>query len=181
MRLLTENRLVTTAVDHDILLERLHVTFGLSGGFLEWLNSFLTGCTLSVVHGPTRSGWAPAPYGLPQSSILGPLLYIIYTSGLSTLLAETGALGHLYADDIQAYMYIHCRPANASLVVGKMGDVLGKLETWMSSNRLRLNPAKTKFMCFGTRQQLTKLNLDDLANKFPSYTFQLQLVTLLSY
>ena len=64
-------------VDHDILLERLHVTFGLhvSGGFLEWLNSFLTGRTLSVVHGPTRSGWVPAPYGLPQGSILGRLLY----------------------------------------------------------------------------------------------------------
>ena len=86
----------------------------------------------------------PAPYGLPQSSILGPLLYIIYTSGLSTLLAETGAQCQLYADDIQAY--IHCRPANASLVIGEMGHVLGKLETWMSSNRLSLNPAKTKFM-----------------------------------
>src|SRR6218665_714884 len=95
--------------------------------------------------------------------------YIIYTSGLSTLLAETGAQGQLYADDIQAY--IHCRPANASLVVGEMGHVLGKFETWMSSNRLRLNPAKTKFMWLGTRQQLAKLNLDALANKFPSYTF----------
>jgi len=41
----------------------------------------------------------------------------------------------------------------------------------MSSYRLRLNLAKTKFMWFGTRQQLAKLNLDDLANKFPSYTF----------
>src|SRR6218665_44797 len=67
--------------------------------------------------------------------------------------------------------YIHCRPANASLVVGEMGHVLGKLETWLSSNRLCLNPGKTKFMWFGTRQQLAKLNLDDLANKFPSYTF----------
>jgi len=94
---------------------------------------------------------------------------IIYTSGLSTLLAETGAQGQFYADDIQAY--IHCRPSNASLVVGEMGHVLRKLETWMSSDRLRLNPAKTKFMWLGTRQQLAKLNLDDLANKFPSYTF----------
>src|SRR6218665_3896564 len=59
-------------------------------------------------------------------------------------------------------------PQNSSLVVGEMGHVLRKLETWMSSNRLRLNPAKTKFMWFGTRQQLAKLNLDDLANKFPS-------------
>ena len=75
----------------------------------------------------------------------------------------------LYTDDIQAY--IHCRPAYASLVVGEMGHVLEKLETWMSSNRLHLNLAKTKFMWFGTRQQLAELNLDDLANKFPSYTF----------
>src|SRR6218665_1191765 len=69
------------------------------------------------------------------------------------------------------HAYIHCRPANASLVVWEMGDVLGNLEAWMSSNRLRLNPAKTKFMWLGTRQQLAKLNLDALANKFPSYTF----------
>src|SRR6218665_1826048 len=69
------------------------------------------------------------------------------------------------------YKHCHCRPSRASLVVGEMGHVLSKLETWMPSNRLRLNPAKTKFMWFGTRQQLAKLNLDDLANKFPSYTF----------
>jgi len=49
-----------------------------------------------------------------------------------------------------------------------MGHALEKLETSMSSNRLPLNPAKTKFMRFGTRQQLAKLNLDDLANKFPN-------------
>ena len=104
-------------VDHDILLKRLHATFGLCVGFLDWLSSFLSGRTLSVVYGPTRSGWVPAPYGLPQGSVLGPLLYIIYTSGLSTLLAESRAQGQLYADDIQSY--IHCRPANAALAVGE--------------------------------------------------------------
>jgi len=54
-----------------------------------------------------------------------------------------------------------------------MGDILDRLETWISSYRLRLNPAKTKFIWFGTRQQLAKLNLDDLANKLPTCTFQL--------
>jgi len=53
-------------VDHDILLERLHATFGLIVFFLELLSSFLSGRTLSVVHGPTRSRWVPAPYGLPR-------------------------------------------------------------------------------------------------------------------
>ena len=156
-------------VDHDILLKRLHVTFGLSGNFLEWIGSFLHGRSFSVVHGLTRSRWVPAPYGLPQGSVLGPLLYIIYTSGLALLLAEHATLGQLYADDIQAY--VHCPASSGASVVRAMGRTLAALEAWMSSNRLRLNPAKTKFIWLGTRQQLARLNLADLAIEFPSYTF----------
>jgi len=58
-----------------------------------------------------------------------------------------------------------------SFAVQEMDHVLDRYETWMSSYRLRLNPVKTKVMWFGTRQQLAKLNLDELANKFPTYTF----------
>ena len=63
-------------VDHEILSERLQITFGLSGSFLCWLESFLGERTLCVVHGPTRSPWVPTPYGLR----LGPptLLYIYF-------------------------------------------------------------------------------------------------------
>src|SRR6218665_3726330 len=67
------------------------VTFGLSGGFLEWTHwtgSSLKGRTFSLVHGSTRSWWVPAPYGLPLSSVLWSLLYSFYTSGPSLLLAE---------------------------------------------------------------------------------------------
>src|SRR6218665_3118797 len=59
------------------------------------------------------------------------------------------AIHHLLSKVIHRLLYkkyIHCRPANPSLVVGEMGHVLGKLETWMSSNRLRLNPTNTKFI-----------------------------------
>src|SRR6218665_3568168 len=83
------------------------------------------------------------PYGLPQGSLLGPLLYSIYTSGLALLLAEHGALGQLYEDDTQAYM--HCVSSKAATTVRAMGQTLTALETWMASNRLCLNPAKTKF------------------------------------
>ena len=156
-------------VDHEILLKRLHVSFGLSGNFLEWIGSFLHGRSLSVVHGPTRSRWVPALYGLPQGSVLGPLLYIIYTSGLASLLAEHAVLGQLYADDIQAYL--HCLSSNATSAVRAMSRTLDALGMWMSSNRLRLNSAKTKFIWLGTRQQLAKLDLATLAAEFPSYTF----------
>src|SRR6218665_2592457 len=80
-----------------------------------------------------------------------------------------GALGQLYADDTQAYM--HCVSSKAATTVRAMGHTLTALETWMASNRLCLNPAKTKFMWLGTPQQLVKLNLIDLSAEFSNYTF----------
>src|SRR6218665_1188321 len=80
-------------------------------------------------------GWLSAcPYGLPQGSVLGPLLYIIYTSEIDPLLTATSVLGHLYADDIQAYL--HCPASNATSAVLAISKTLDVLETWMSSNRL---------------------------------------------
>src|SRR6218665_2162672 len=59
-------------VDHKILLKRLNVSFGFSGTLLLWLRSFLTERSLCVVHGSSRSSWVPAPFGLPQGSVLAP-------------------------------------------------------------------------------------------------------------
>src|SRR6218665_557294 len=61
-------------VDHEILLKRLNVSFGFSGTLLLWLRSFHTERSLRVVHG---SSWVPAPFGLPQGSVLAPLLFIM--------------------------------------------------------------------------------------------------------
>src|SRR6218665_285501 len=72
-------------VDHEILLKRLQLSFGLSGNFLTWLASFLDGRSLCVVHGSSRSQWVPAPHSIPQGSVLASLLYIIYTSELGPL------------------------------------------------------------------------------------------------
>jgi len=93
-----------------------------------------------MVHGSSRSQWVPAPHGLPQGSVLAPLLYIIYTSELGPFLTACALLGQLYADDIQAYL--HCLASDAKAAVRAMTLAMG---AWMSSNRLRLNPIRLPF------------------------------------
>src|SRR6218665_501341 len=106
----------------------------------------------------------PCPLWSSSGFGLGPLLYIIYTSEIAPLLTATSVLGHLYADDIQAY--IHCPASNATSAVLAISKTLDVLETWMSTNRLMLNPSKTQFIWFGTWQQLAKLDLSPIAADF---------------
>src|SRR6218665_2548560 len=108
-----------------------------------------------------------------MGSVLGPLLYIIYTSDLATLLASYSALAnlHVYADDVLAYMYLHCSPSDAIVTTRVMSSIMRALETSMSSNRFRLNSAKTQFIWLGTRQQLSQLDRAALSDSFPLLTF----------
>src|SRR6218665_2420008 len=86
----------------------------------------------------------------PSSGLgAGPLLYIIYTSELGSLLTDCALLGQLYADDVQAYL--RCLASDAMAAVQAMTLATGALVAWMSSNRLRLNPSKTQYIWLGTR------------------------------
>ena len=88
-------------VDHSILCRRLQVTFGLDGPVLAWFNSYLHGRSQCVRRGMYKSPFVQLLCGVPQGSVLDPILFIMYTADLIALVEQHGFCPHLYADDTQ--------------------------------------------------------------------------------
>jgi len=84
-------------VDHDILIERLQTNFGIDGSALKWFQSYLLGRTQYVRRGAVCSLVVHLLCGVSQSSVLGPILFILYTADLVTLVLKFGLAPHLYA------------------------------------------------------------------------------------
>ena len=105
----------------------------------------------------------PLCQGVPQGSCLGPLLFIIYTRKLFDIVERHLPQVHCYADDTQ--LYVSFRPnqsADADAALKSMTDCISDVRSWMISDNLMLNDDKTEFLILGTRQQLAKVNIDNI-------------------
>ena len=144
-------------VDHQILLERLNM-FGLTGTVINWITSYLWGRLQKVVVGDTNSSAVPLSCGVPQESILGPILFTLYTTPLRKICNKHAVTYHLYADN--QHLYLAFKPSNAGAkeqCTEQLQGCLADICKWMSANMLKLNDDKTEFIMFGTNHQLKKM------------------------
>jgi len=93
-------------IDHSILLHRLQSWFGIHGTALNWFHSYLSSRSFSVRINSIKSSIFPITCGVPQGSVLGPLLFATYTTPLSHLLSTSHIHHHLYADDTQRFISV---------------------------------------------------------------------------
>ena len=101
--------------DHNILLNRLNTSFGISNSALSLLTSYLSDRSQSINIGNEFSSKSPLSRGVPQGSVLGPLLFTLYTTPISHLLNTLSLPHHLYADDTQLYLSFSSSDAEQSL------------------------------------------------------------------
>ena len=142
-------------IDHSILLTRLSSWFGLGGTALTWISSYLSSRTFSVSTRDQLSPPSSVSYGVPQGSVLGPLLFIMYTTPLSHLIQSHNTNHHLYADDTQ--LFISIKPSEFQNASASLRAVFQSISNWMSLNMLALNHSKTEFLLIGSPQQLSKI------------------------
>lgn len=91
-------------VDHSILLNRLETWIGLSGTVLKWFRSYLEQRKYFVTIGNYKSSHVALTYGVPQGSVLGPLLFSLYMLPLGRILEDFNVKYQSYADDTQIYL-----------------------------------------------------------------------------
>ena len=135
-------------VNHEILLQKL-ICYGLKDQELMFFQSDLYNRIQSCNINGKMSSYKPITYGVPQGSILGPLLFILYMNDLP--LAVDNAEITMYADD------------NINSLTDKLIPVFGKICEWSKSNKLALSSLKTEFMIIGTLHRLN--NLDSLPER----------------
>ena len=140
-------------VDHIKLIERLRCDFGVAGPALDWLASYLGDRHQFVKVGSFAAPTTACTSGVPQGSVLGPLLFVAYISPVSSLINSFGIESHAYADDITIYVSLGKNPHIARTTLLQCADAVSH---WFMRNDLLVNASKSEVIVFGTASQLSK-------------------------
>ena len=144
-------------VDHDILLQKLE-HYGIRGLANNWFKSYLSNRKQYVSINGFHSKTLPMDYGVPQGSVLGPLLFLIYINDLHNAIRHS--VVHHFADDTNL-LYVN---KNLKTIQNKVNQDLKSLCTWLRANKISLNASKTELIIFrDPRKKFTsdlKLKID---------------------
>ena len=138
-------------IDHNILLERLHMTFGISGSALQWLRSYILDRFQVVVVNSISSTPQRLDFGVPQGSVLGPLLFVLYTQPVSRIVRQSGSDLHKFSDDTQ--LFSSALPVDFGTLIKQTETCVEHVKAWIDSNKLKLNDDKTEALVVGTRSR----------------------------
>jgi len=139
-------------VDHPILLRRLMTSHGVNGVVHTWISSYFANRSQCVRRLRSRLTPLPVLCGVSQGSVLGPILFLLYTADLVQLVKSFELYLHLYADDAQIYGF--CQTGDTDSLRKRVADCVAAVADWMHSNRLQLNASKTEVLwCASARRQ----------------------------
>ena len=140
------------SVDHDILLKKLH-HYGVRGLCNDWIRSYLVGRRQFVSVSGVKSTSKVINYGVPQGSVLGPLLFLIYVNDIQNSLIYSKSF--IFADDTAA-LY---SDKSLKRLQKRLNIDLKLLSHWLNANKIALNVSKTECILFKNRKQIVDYNL----------------------
>jgi hypothetical protein len=130
------------------------------GKALDWFSSFLNERKLVVTFNSVTSRSCTIDSGVPQGSVLGPLLFVLYTADVQNIAHRWGFDIQSYADDTQ--LLGHCKPDSINNLADQLVGCVNDIDRWMSSNFLKLNSDKTQLLMLGTRYRLKNINVNPI-------------------
>ena len=138
-------------VNHSILLKKLH-HLGIRGSNYDWVKNYLHDRTQCTLANNLCSPSSKIVCGVPQGSVLGPLLFLIYVNDMKNVLCHSNH--HLYADDTVIYISSN----NINDAVNRLQIDLDKYGEWCIGNKLTVNTKKSNFVIYGTRSKISRLH-----------------------
>ena len=139
-------------LDHVTLLHRLQHTFGLSGYVISWIRSYLTDRSSFVKIDSSSSPSTTILTGVPQGSVLGPLLFVLFISPIANVINSDQSNQnnivsfHQYADDNQ--LYIGTNSSTLTSQIASIESCTQRVHNWLLNNGLHLNSSKSEAIAF---------------------------------